>query len=57
LENLPDEGVVITKRGQAVARVVPERRGERVTLPLLEGKGRPGPLCPSTATPYALALD
>jgi prevent-host-death family protein len=60
LENLPDEGVVITKHGQPVARVAPvrpERKGERVTLPLLKGKGGPGPLCPSTETPYDLVLD
>jgi antitoxin (DNA-binding transcriptional repressor) of toxin-antitoxin stability system len=60
LEHLPEEGIVITKRGQPVARVAPVRpvgKGERVTLPLLKGKGRPGPLCPSTETPYDLVLD
>jgi len=60
LEDLPEEGIVITKRGLPVARVSPLRpthRGERVTLPLLRGKGRPGPLCPSTETPYDLVLD
>src|ERR1035437_9620129 len=60
LEDLPEEGVVITKRGRPIARVVPmrpRRKSERVTLPLLRGKGRPGPLCPSTETPYDLVLD
>jgi prevent-host-death family protein len=60
LENLPDEGIVITKHGQPVARVAPVRaqpKGERVALPLLKGKGRPGPLCPNTETPYDLVLD
>jgi len=60
LEDLPEEGIVITKRGQPVARVAPVcpmRKGERVTLPLLKGKGRPGPLCPNTETPYDLVLD
>ena len=60
LENLPEEGIVITKRGRPVARVAPlrsRRRRERVTLPLLKGKGRPGPLCPTTETPYDLVFD
>jgi len=60
LEDLPEEGIVITKRGQPVARVAPVRpirKGERVTLPLLKGKGRPGPQCPNTETPYDLVLD
>jgi len=55
-----EEGIVITKRGRPIARVVPLRpkgKGERVTLPLLKGKGRPGPLCPNTETPYGLVLD
>jgi prevent-host-death family protein len=60
LEDLPEEGIVITKHGQPVARVAPVRpvrKGKRVTLPLLKGKGRPGPLCPNTETPYDLVFD
>ena len=60
LEDLPEEGIVITKHGRPIARVVPmrpKRKGERVTLPLLRGKGRPGPLCPNTETLYDLVLD
>jgi prevent-host-death family protein len=60
IEHLPEEGIVITKRGRPVARVAPvrpHRHGERVTLPLLKSKGRPGPRCPSTETPYDLVLD
>jgi prevent-host-death family protein len=60
LEALPEEGIVITKRGQPVARVAPVRpmrKGERVTLPLLRGKGRPGPRRPNTETPYDLIFD
>jgi len=60
LEDLPEEGIVITRHGQPVARVAPVhlmRKGERVTLPLLKGKGRRGPLCPNTKTPYDLVLD
>jgi prevent-host-death family protein len=60
MEDLPEEGIVITKHGRPIARVVPRRsvhKGERVTLPLLKGKGRPGPLCPNTETPSDLVLD
>ena len=60
LENLPEEGILITKRGQPLARVAPvrqRRRGDRVTLPVLKGKGKPGPRCPSMETPYDLVLD
>jgi prevent-host-death family protein len=60
LEDLPEEGVVITKRGKPLARVMPvraARKGNRVSLPLLKGKGKPGPLCPSTGTPYDLIFD
>jgi len=60
LENLPEEGIVITKHGRPIARVTPVRpmrKGERVTVPLLRGKGLPGPLCPNTETPWGLVLD
>ena len=60
LDDLPEEGILITKRGRPVARVAPVhrvRKGERVQLPLLKGKGQPGPLCPNTETPYDLVLD
>jgi hypothetical protein len=33
------------------------REGERVVLPLLRGKGRPGPMVPGTETPYDLVFD
>jgi prevent-host-death family protein len=59
LEDLPDDGIVITKHGQPVARVAPmrpARKGRRVALPLLKGKGKPGPLCPNTETPYDLVF-
>jgi antitoxin (DNA-binding transcriptional repressor) of toxin-antitoxin stability system len=60
LEELPEEGIVLTKHGHPVARVTPvhsPRKGERVALPLLTGKGQPGPLCPDTETPYDLVFD
>jgi prevent-host-death family protein len=60
LEDLPEEGIVITKHGQPIARVTParpRRQGVRVTLPLIKGKGRLGPLCPNTETPYDLVFD
>jgi len=60
LEALPDEGIVVTKRGAPVARITPMRRSrnaQRVTLPLLRGTGRRGPACPNTETPYDLVFD
>ena len=60
MDDLPEEGIVITKRGNPIARVTPLRPlrgGEHVKLPLLKGKGRPGPLCPNTETPYELVFD
>lgn len=60
IDDLPREGVVITKHGHAVARITPiarSRQGERVTLPLLKGKGKRGPLCPNTETPYDVLFD
>jgi len=59
LANLPEEGLVVTKRGRPVARVAPvrqRRQGQRVTPPLLRGRGRRGPLCPNTETPYDLVF-
>ena len=60
LEDLPEEGIVITKHGRPIASVAPVRpmrAGRRVALPLLQGKGRPGPLCPNTETPYGIIFD
>lgn len=60
LEELPEEGIVVTKQGRPLARVIPihpPRKGKRVTLPLLKGTGRPGPRCPNTETPYDLVFD
>lgn len=60
LEDVPEEGIVVTKRGKPLARILPMRArrvGERVTLPLLKGKGKPGPLCPNTENPYDLIFD
>jgi antitoxin (DNA-binding transcriptional repressor) of toxin-antitoxin stability system len=60
LADLPENGVIITKRGQPLARVTPlssRPKGKRVVLPLLKGKGKPGPLCPNLETPYDLVFD
>jgi prevent-host-death family protein len=60
LDALPEEGIVVTKRGEPLARITPVRRarkGERVRLPLLKGKGQRGPACPDTETPYDLVFD
>ncbi len=56
VERLPDEGVIITKRGKPVARITPFKpprpRGEYVTGPLIKTKGGVGPDCPTTENPY-----
>jgi antitoxin (DNA-binding transcriptional repressor) of toxin-antitoxin stability system len=60
LENLPAEGLTISKRGRALARVTPvgrAKKGRRVQPPLVKAKGRPGPLRPSLKTPYDLIFD
>lgn len=60
LEHLPDEGIIVTKRGQPIARILPvrhKRDGARAVPPLLKGKGKPGPLCPNMETPYDLVFD
>jgi antitoxin (DNA-binding transcriptional repressor) of toxin-antitoxin stability system len=59
LANLPEEGILVTKHGRPLARVAPVHprgRGQRVAVPLLKGKGRRGPRCPSTETPYDLVF-
>lgn len=59
MDDLPAEGIVVTKRGKPVARVTPvrvRRTGKRVALPLLKGRGERGPLCPDTETPYDLVF-
>jgi antitoxin (DNA-binding transcriptional repressor) of toxin-antitoxin stability system len=60
LDDLPEEGVVVTKRGKARARLVPVRSrqtGRYVTGPLIPGEGSRGPLCPDTENPYDLLFD
>jgi len=60
LDVLPPEGIVVTKHGQPVARVLPmnaPRKGARAKPPLIIGKGKVGPLCPNTETPYDLIFD
>jgi antitoxin (DNA-binding transcriptional repressor) of toxin-antitoxin stability system len=60
LDHLPEEGIVITKRGLPVAEIKPirqARKGRYIRGPFIEGKGQPGPLCPTTETPYDLIFD
>jgi prevent-host-death family protein len=61
LDNLPEEGITIIKHGKPVARLLPVKppaaTKRYITGPLLEGKGKPGPLCPTTETPYDLIFD
>lgn len=59
IDDLPEEGIVVTRCGKAVARVTPvraRRAGKKVSLPLLKGRGKPGPLCPDAETPYDLVF-
>jgi antitoxin (DNA-binding transcriptional repressor) of toxin-antitoxin stability system len=60
LEDLPEEGVVVTKRGQAIARVTSiaaRTKGKRITTTLYPGKGKPGPRTLNKETPYDLVFD
>lgn len=59
LDDLPREGIWITKRGRAVARLMPVKapRGKvkPITSALIEGKGSPGPaMGEGLTTPYDL---
>ena len=59
VEEIPAEGITITRHGQPIARLVPieaSRRGRRVTLPLIRSKGNPGPLAPAAENPHDLIL-
>ena len=60
LEDLPEEGIVVTKRGQAIARVTSIaacRKGKRITTTLYPGKGNPGSRVLDRETPYDLVFD
>jgi len=60
LNDLPEEGILITRRRQPLARLVPAQRpraGRYVTAPLIEGKGAPGPLCPTAENAYDVLFD
>ena len=54
IDDLPEEGVTIMKHGNPVAKLVPAQRqdkGRYITEPPLKGKGKPGPLAPTTKFP------
>ena len=60
LEELPEEGVVVTKRGKAIARITSisaRRKGKLITRALHPGKGKPGPVRLDRETPYDLVFD
>jgi antitoxin (DNA-binding transcriptional repressor) of toxin-antitoxin stability system len=60
LEDLPEEGLVITRHGHAIARVIPVaegKKGQPITTTLYPGKGKPGRLVLDLETPYDLVLD
>jgi prevent-host-death family protein len=59
VEEIPAEGITITRHGQPIARLVPieaPRRGRRVKFPLISSKGKPGPLAPVDENPHDLIL-
>lgn len=60
LDDVPEEGILITRRGEPLAPLFPVKRlreGRYVTGPLIEGKGAPGPLCPTAENAYDLLFD
>lgn len=63
LEDVPEGGILITKRGKQLARVMPvkharRRKGKMVISALIKGKGSPGPaLGDGLTTPYDFLFD
>lgn len=60
IDDLPDEGIVITRHGEPMARLITinrARKGRYVTGPLIRGKGPLGPLCPMEENNYDLLFD
>ena len=60
LHDVPEEGILITRRGEPLAQLIPVKRsrvGRYVTGPLVAGKGEPGPLCPTAENAYDLLFD
>lgn len=60
IDELPEEGIVITRHGEPLARLMPLKRpkkGSYVTEAILVGKSKPGPLCPKDENPYDLLFD
>jgi len=60
LDDLPEEGIVITRRGTPMAKIVPiraPRKGRYVQAPLLRGSGKPGPIAPTTENLYDLIFE
>lgn len=60
LDELPDEGIVITRRGTPLAKIVPiraPRKGRYVKGPFVPNKGKPGPIAPTTENLYDLIFD
>ncbi len=62
LEDVPEGGILVTKRGRPLARIVPiqrspkRKKGKMVLSALIVG-GTPGPAMPMTETPYDLIFD
>lgn len=59
VNDLPPEGVTITRHGEPIARLVPVsvlRAERKVTFSLIRSKGKRGPLAPSTEKRHDLIL-
>ena len=57
IDDLPDEGIVITRRGEPMARLLPvkpARKGRYVTGPMVPVKGPAGTIRPTTEASYDL---
>ena len=62
LDNVPEEGILITKRGKPIARLMPvrpkRRKGKMITTAMIRRGGAPGPaLGDGLTTPYDLIFD
>ena len=60
IDDLPDEGIVITKYGEPLAQLMPvkrKRKGRYVIGPMVPAKGPAGTIRPTTEACYDLLFD
>jgi antitoxin (DNA-binding transcriptional repressor) of toxin-antitoxin stability system len=60
LEDLPEEGIIVTKRGEPMAKIVPipaPRKGKYVTGPFIPDRGKPGTVSLTNEAIYDLIFD